>query len=414
VTEDSPEIMSAPLTDSAFAYVVGTFDTKSTELRYIADVLRTEGIRTITVDVSTSGKESAEAVSPRAVADHHPSGAGAVFTGDRGSAIQAMAVALEHFLLSRRDVAGVITAAGSGGTALIAPAMRALPIGLPKVLVSTIAAGGAVGGFTGASDICLMYSVTDVQGINRISSQVLANAAGALAGMIRARRKTPSHAKPAVGLTMFGVTTGCVQAVTRALADDYECLVFHATGIGGQSMEKLADSQLLTGVLDITTTEVADKIVGGIFPATEDRFGAVIRTGLPYVGSCGALDMVNFGPLESVPSQFRSRRLYRHNAQITLMRTTPAENQLIGEWIAARLNQMTGPTHFLLPLRGVSSIDTPGQPFHDPEADRTLFAAIRANFIATPRRRLIEMDCAINDPQFAAALVASFRAVAAH
>lgn len=401
--------MSASSTTTALAYVVGTFDTKAAELRYLAEVLRRQGVATITVDVSTLTADSAESVSPRDVANHHPQGANAVFTGDRGSAVQAMGVALERFLASRRDIAGVIGAAGSGGTALITPALRALPIGLPKVLVSTIAAGTAGGMLVGASDVCLMYSVTDVQGINPISSRVLANAAGALAGMINTRPAVAIQSKPAVGLTMFGVTTPCVQAVTRELSESYDCLVFHATGLGGQSMEKLADSGLLAGVLDLTTTEVADRLVGGIFPASDDRFGAVIRSGLPYVGSCGALDMVNFGAFDTVPPQFRCRTLYRHNPQITLMRTTVEENKAIGEWIVARLNQMSGPTRFLLPLRGVSAMDVPGGAFHDPAADEALFAALRAGFISTPRRRLIELDCAINEPAFAAAVVASFR-----
>ncbi|MBL8269199.1 Tm-1-like ATP-binding domain-containing protein [Steroidobacter sp.] len=399
--------MSATSLPPALAYVIGTFDTKATELRYLAEELRRQGVRAITVDVSTSRAESAETIAPLEVARHHPQGTEAVFTGDRGSAIAAMCVALERFLLSRSDVAGVISAAGSGGTALVVPAMRALPIGVPKVLVSTIASGGAASHLAGASDLCLMYSVTDVLGINRISSRVLSNAAGALAGMIAAAAAVAPRIKPALGLTMFGVTTPCVQGVMQALSGEYDCLVFHATGLGGQSMEKLVESKLLAGVLDLTTTEVADKLVGGIFPATEDRFGAVIRSAVPYVGSCGALDMVNFSAIDTVPEAFRARKLYRHNPQITLMRTSVAENQAMGEWIVARLNQMTGPTRFLLPLGGVSSMDVPGGAFHDPEADAALFAAIRSGFISTPRRRLIEVDHAINEPAFIAAVVAN-------
>ncbi len=229
------------------------------------------------------------------------------------------------------DVGGAIGAGGSGGTALISPALRALPVGVPKVLVSTVASGN-VGPYVGPADICMMYSVTDVQGLNSISRRVLGNAAHALAGMMRHAIPPASEpARPALGLTMFGVTTPCVQMVAKALEDDYDCLVFHATGTGGQSMEKLVDSGLIAGVIDVTTTEVCDLLMGGVFSAGEDRLGAIVRTGVPYVGSCGALDMVNFGAMASVPERYRGRNLYVHNPQVTLMRTTPEENVRMGD-----------------------------------------------------------------------------------
>jgi uncharacterized protein (UPF0261 family) len=217
--------------------------------------------------------------------------------------------------------------------------------------------------------------------------------------------------KPGLGMTMFGVTTACVTMVREAMEATHEVYTFHATGTGGQSMEKLADSGLVAGLIDVTTTEVADLLVGGIFPCTEDRFGAVIRTGLPYVGSVGAVDMVNFGARETVPARFEGRHFHLHNAQVTLMRTTPEENCLIGEFIVARLNRMTGPVRFLLPLRGVSAIDKAGQSFHDAAADEALFAAIRGGWQAAPNRELVELDHHINDPEFAAALVENFRAI---
>ena len=217
--------------------------------------------------------------------------------------------------------------------------------------------------------------------------------------------------KPGLGMTMFGVTTACVTMVREAMEATHEVYTFHATGTGGQSMEKLADSGLVSGLIDITTTEVADLLVGGIFPCAEDRFGAAIRTRLPYVGSVGAVDMVNFGARETVPPQFQGRKLHVHNAQVTLMRTTADENRRTAEFIVGRLNRMTGPVRFLLPLRGVSAIDAPGQPFHDPDADRVLFDTIRSGWQSAPNRQLLELDLHINDPEFAAALVANFREI---
>ncbi|MEX0760467.1 MAG: Tm-1-like ATP-binding domain-containing protein [Tistlia sp.] len=393
------------------AYVVGTFDTKGTELGFLARELRGAGLRVVTVDLSTSGRPSTADVGPKEVAYHHPRGSAAVFSGDRGRSVAAMAEAFANFLPTRRDLGGVISAGGSGGTALATPAMQRLAVGLPKVMVSTVASGD-VGRYVGPSDICMLHSVTDVQGINRISRQVLGNAAHALAGMISARREEPADQKPAIGLTMFGVTTPCVQAVAKALEEDYDCLVFHATGTGGRSMEKLADSGLLSGVLDISTTEVPDLLVGGVFAATEDRFGAIARSRVPYVGSCGALDMVNFGPRDSLPEKFRRRTLYEHNPQVTLMRTTAEECAAIGRWIAERLNRCEGPLRFLIPEGGVSLLDAPGQPFWDPEAYRALFQALEQTFRPAANRRLVRLPFNINDPAFARALVENFREIA--
>ena len=347
------------------------------------------------------------------VARFHPQGARAVFTGDRGSAVVEMAVAFEHFVGTRRDLGGIISAGGSGGTALATQGMRRLAIGTPKVMVSTVASGD-VKPYVGPADICMMYAVTDVSGINRISERVLSNAAHALAGMIlHVRRESQAVTKPAIGLTMFGVTTPCVQAVSKALEEQYDCLTFHATGTGGQSMEKLVDSGLLTAVIDVTTTEVADELVGGVFSAGPQRMEAIIRARIPYVGSCGALDMANFHAWDTVPERFRDRNLYKHNQNVTLMRTTPQENAAIGEWIAAKLNRMEGPVRFLIPEGGVSLLDSPGKAFWDPAADKALFSSIETRFRPTSTRRLIKLPYNINDPEFAQALVDQFHEITA-
>ena len=394
------------------AYVAGTFDTKGRELYFLRQCLEKLGLRVVTVDLATSGKPSTAAVHPREVARHHPDGESAVFSGDRGSAVAAMAVAFSRFVQTRSDLGGLLSAGGSGGTTLATAGMRALPVGVPKVMVSTMASGDTRP-YVGPADICMMYSVTDVQGIHRISERVLANAAHALAGMIAHPPVLSADNKPALGLTMFGVTTPCVQTVVKRLDADYDCLVFHATGVGGQSMEKLADSGLLAGAIDVSTTEIADEIVGGVLSAGPTRLDVFARRPLPYVGSCGALDMVNFGPWDTVPERFKNRRLYRHNPTVTLMRTTVEECRAIGVFLADKLNAMTGPVRFLIPESGVSSIDRPGQPFHDPEADRALFETIAQRFRAGADRKLIRLPLNINDEAFADALVAAWREVAA-
>ena len=394
------------------AYVAGTFDTKGRELFYLRQCLEKLGLRVVTVDLSTSGKTSTASVHPREVARHHPQGETAVFSGDRGSAVGAMAMAFERFMLTRRDLGGLISAGGSGGTTLATAAMRALPVGLPKVMVSTMASGDTRP-YVGPSDICMMYSVTDVQGLNRISERVLANAAHALAGMITHPPGATQASRPALGLTMFGVTTPCVQAVTKRLEQDYDCLVFHATGVGGQSMEKLADSGLLEGVIDVSTTEIADEIAGGTLSAGPGRLDVFARHALPWVGSCGALDMANFGAWDSVPEKFRGRLLYRHNPTVTLMRTTSDECRAIGEFLVAKINAMRGPVRFLIPEGGVSAIDRPGQPFHDPQADRVLFDTLEKGFRSGPDRRLVRLPHHINDEAFAQALVDAWNEVSA-
>jgi uncharacterized protein (UPF0261 family)/ABC-type branched-subunit amino acid transport system ATPase component len=395
------------------AYVVGTFDTKGEELFFIRSRLVQLGVRVTTVDLATTGRPSAADIAPREIARHHPDGPDAVFTGDRGESVGAMAAAFERFIVTRRDLGGIISAGGSGGTSLATPAMQRLPVGVPKMMVSTVASGD-VRRYVGPTDICMMYAVTDVQGLNRISERVLGNAAHALAGMIAHARRgaTRGETKPALGLTMFGVTTPCVQMVQAALAEHHDCLVFHATGTGGASMEKLADSGLLSGVLDLTTTEVADFLVGGVFPSGPDRFGAIIRSRVPYVGSLGACDMVNFGGQDTVPEKFRARRFHVHNPSVTLMRTTPEECAAIGIWIVERLNRMDGKVRFLIPEGGVSLLDLPGKPFHDPAASKALFGAVVAGFRANADRRLVKVPHDINDPAFAAAAVRAWNDIA--
>lgn len=407
----APEALSKPIRLSIAeqmgktAIVAGTFDTKSTELAFIRDQLRRLGITTRTVDLSTSRQNSRTDVTPNEIASCHPRGSAGVFTGDRGSAVTAMSEAFTVWISRQRDIGGVISAGGSGGTSLVAPALRSLPVGMPKLIISTVASSD-VGPYVGASDITMMYSVTDVQGINAISRDILRNGASALAGMINAaptaqqRQADLAAANPAVGITMFGVTTLCVQAVVKRLEASLDCVVFHATGTGGRAMEKLVDAGQLGAVLDLTTTELADMHVGGVFPADQDRMGAIIRTKIPYVGSVGALDMVNFASRNTVPAQFSQRNLHVHNSNVTLMRTSVEENRWIGQWLGERLNQMTGPVRFLLPEGGVSILDAPGQPFYDPAANAALFDAIESTFKAAGNRKLIRVAANLNDPAF--------------
>jgi uncharacterized protein (UPF0261 family) len=393
-------------------YVIGTCDTKFDELSYAKELIEKAGVEAVLVDVGTRGKGGAVDVSAGEIAARHPRGRDAVLGGDdRGAAVGAMAEALSIWLAERDDVGAVLGLGGSGNTALVTEAMRALPVGVPKLMVSTVASGN-VAPYVGPNDIAMMYSVTDVAGLNAISRKVIGNAAHAVAGMAKWKPPVAESDKPGIGITMFGVTTDCVTHLRKLLDTDYETYVFHATGTGGQSMEKLADSGLVAGMIDVTTTEVADLLMGGVFPCTEDRFGAVARTRLPYVGSVGAVDMVNFGARDTVPEKYRDRNLYVHNPQVTLMRTTPEENKAIGEWIAMRLNQCEGDIRFVLPLGGVSAIDVPGMPFHDPEADEALFAAIRASFKQSPKRQLLEIPHNINDPAFAKLLAEQFREIA--
>ena len=393
-------------------YVIGTCDTKQHELEFVKSLIAEAGVPVKLVDVGTCSVGSSADVASQEVASHHPNGKAAVLgLCDRSAAIGAMGEALVSYLGTRNDIGGIIGLGGSGNTALATKAMRAMPAGLPKVMVSTIASGD-VAPYVGPTDICMMYSITDIAGINSINSAVLGNAANAIIGMVSRSQPTFRQEKPQIGLTQFGVTTTCVDQVRAALGRDYDCMVFHATGIGGRSMEKLIDSGFLFGVLDITTTEVADFLVGGVLPCTEDRLGAIARSRLPYVGSCGALDMVNFGSMATIPEKFRRRNLYEHNPQVHLMRTTLEENDAFGRWIAGKLNQCEGPVRFLIPEKGVSAIDAPGKVFFDPEADTALFAALEATLVQTDERRLISLPLHINDAAFADALVSNFHEIA--
>nr|WP_270936839.1 Tm-1-like ATP-binding domain-containing protein [Roseomonas sp. MO-31] len=374
------------------------------------DLLREAGVPVRLVDLSTTGGHAGADIPAHQVAAFHPRGASGVFTGDRGAAVAGMTEAFTRWIERQSGIAGILSAGGSGGTAMVAPAMRALPLGVPKLMVSTVASG-EVRQYVGTADIMMMHSVADVQGLNAITEDVLGNAAQAMIGMVQARRAARPRRvqRPAVVLSMFGVTTPCVQQIADALRDEWDCLVFHATGIGGQSMERLVDDRKVAGILDMTTTEIADMLFGGVLPATPDRFGAVIRTRLPYIGSVGAVDMVNFGAPETVPERYGGRTFYRHNPQVTLMRTTADECAEIGRWIATRLNLMEGPVRFFLPEGGVSALDAPGKPFHDNAARQALFRAIETTLRPGPNRQLIRVPHHINDPAFATAVVAEFR-----
>ncbi len=398
-------------------YVVGTFDTKGEELAWLAgQIAGRSGVPPVTVDVSTGpdacpdagpGAPGGADIAPSEVAAFHPGGAGAVLgLSDRGTAVAAMGEAFSRFIAARDDVAAVIGIGGGGGTSIVTAGMRALPYGLPKLMVSTLASGD-VAPYVDVSDIVMMPSVTDMAGLNGLSRVILHNAAEAIAGMA-AHPAATGGSKPSLGLTMFGVTTPCVTAIAGQLRDRYDCMVFHATGTGGRTMEKLADSGLLAGMIDITTTEVCDLLFGGVLPATQDRISAVARTGLPYVGSAGALDMVNFWAMETVPEKFRGRNLYRHNPNVTLMRTSAAECRAIGEWIGAKLNACEGEVRFLIPEKGVSALDIEGGAFFDPEADAALFDALEATVRQTARRRIVRLPLHINDPAFADAAVDIF------
>ncbi|KUF09839.1 ABC transporter permease [Pseudoponticoccus marisrubri] len=405
------EIRPLAPSGQAVVLIAGTLDTKGVELRYMRDLVRAAGLPVRLADLSTTGGHSGADVQAHHIAAFHPRGAAGVFTGDRGASVAGMTTAFTRWMARQEGILGVLSAGGSGGTAIVSPAMRALPVGVPKLIVSTVASG-EVSKYVGPSDITMMHSVADVQGLNAITEEVLSNAAHAMVGMVRARREAAPRAaaaKPAIGLTMFGVTTPAVQQVTAALHEDFDCLVFHATGIGGQSMEKLIDSGKIGGVLDLTTTEVCDMLFGGVFPATEDRFGAVIRCRMPYIGSVGALDMVNFGAPETVPERYADRLFYQHNPQVTLMRTTPDENAQMGRWIGERLNRMEGPVRFFLPEGGVSALDAPGQPFEDAQASHALFTALEDTVRQTATRKLIRLPGNINDPAFAAAVTDAFR-----
>lgn len=385
-------------------YLVGTADTKGKELAYLADSLSASGLRVVCVDVGTrhAPQHVAVDISAREVARHHPAGESAVLgPDDRGIAVAAMGDAFSRFIQSRDDVAAVLGIGGGGGTSIITTGMQALPLGLPKVMVSTLASGDTAP-YVGVSDVIMMPSVTDMAGLNRLSRIILHNAAQAVIGM--AGHPAPQDTgKPALGLTMFGVTTPCIMNMVELLHDDYDCMVFHATGTGGRSMENLISNDLLLGVLDITTTEVCDLLFGGVLPATEQRFQAGMRSGLPYVASLGACDMVNFWAPPTVPEAYRHRRFHSHNPNVTLMRTSADECRRIGRWIGERLALATGPMHLLIPEKGISALDIEGGAFHDPEADAALFQAAEQAIAqgGNPHCTVERLPLHINDPQFA-------------
>jgi uncharacterized protein (UPF0261 family) len=396
-------------------YAIATMDTKGHEIAFVADRLRAAGVNVVTVDVGTLDPPIVTPDIDRSgVLACHPDrgGEGGPVSPatDRAQAIAAMSQALESFLVREHEsgrVAGVCGLGGSGGTDLITRAMRSLPVGLPKLMVSTVASGNTAP-YVGLADVTMMHSVVDIAGLNAVSRRVLANAAAAMAGMVQ-QPTVARGGKPAVAMTMFGVTTPCVTAVRSELeARGFDCLVFHATGTGGKAMEKLVEAGLIEGVLDITTTEVADLLVGGILPCGPERFEPLLAARIPLVLSLGALDMVNFGARSTVPEAFRDRLLHVHNAQVTLMRTTPDENRRCARWIADKLDRATAPFCVLIPEKGVSALDAPGGPFQWPEADAALFDELESRIDLVPHRRVRRLPLHINDPAFAQALVEEF------
>jgi uncharacterized protein (UPF0261 family) len=392
--------------------LIGTLDTKGTEVRFVRDLLREHAVEVAVIDAGVLGEPAFE---PDIARSRVFAAAGTTWEAMRDAADRGQAVAraaagvakLARELHATGRVQGVLGLGGSAGTTIGTAAMRALPFGVPKLMVSTLASG-QTRPYVGERDIAMLYSVVDISGINRISRTVLTNAALAMVGMVQGsevRGQRSEADKPLITATMFGVTTPCVEGSRKILeAADYEVLVFHATGSGGRAMESLITDGLIEASLDITTTELADELVGGVLSAGPDRLTAAAAKGIPQVISVGALDMVNFGPPDSVPEAFRERRFYQHNPTVTLMRTTPAENDRLGLEIAQKASAAKGPTAILLPLRGVSAIDKEGGPFWWPEADRALFERIRGEL--SSRVELVELDLHINDPEFARAAAA--------
>jgi uncharacterized protein (UPF0261 family) len=388
--------------------ILGTLDTKGVEHGFVADLIRQRGHRTLVIDVGALEPPTLppdltrEAVAKEGGVDL----AALVGKRDRGEMVAAMAGAAAKVvgrLAAEGRIDGVISLGGGGGTTIGTTAMRALPIGFPKVMVSTLASGDT-SPFVGTRDIVMIPSVVDVAGINRISRPILARAAGAICGMVETQVPA-GRDKPLITASMFGNTTDCVSAARKILEEaGYEVLVFHATGTGGRTMESLIDSGMITGVLDITTTEWADELVGGILNAGPTRLEAAGRTGTPAIVTPGCIDMVNFGPRDTVPAKFAGRKFYQHNPNVTLMRLTKEESAKLGEIFAAKLNAYTGPVTVLLPQKGFSVIGEPGKPFHDPFADEAFFQALKQHL--KPGLPVIEMDCPVNAPEFAKACAA--------
>ena len=388
--------------------VLGTLDTKGREHAFVAERIRSHGHDVLLIDVGTGTEPAVAADISRA--DVAAAGgldlAAVVARGDRGECVAAMAraaAALIGRLVDEGRIQGLISLGGGGGTAIATAAMRPLPIGFPKLVVSTLASGNTAP-YVGTSDIVMMPAVVDVQGLNRISRTILARAAGAICGMVEADVAPGRDDKPLVVASMFGNTTGCLEAAVPLMeAAGYEVLVFHATGTGGRALEALVASGLVAGVLDITTTELADELVGGVLSAGPERLDAAARHGVPAVIVPGCLDMVNFGPPETVPEQFAGRRFYAHNPQVTLMRTSAEEAAALGQLVAGKVNASRGPVRVLLPRRGLSVIGAPGGPFHDPAADAALCEALESGL--RPGIPCTSLDCGINDPAFARAAV---------
>lgn len=390
-------------------YLVGTADTKADELVYLADLLSQGGVEVLRVDVGTRRPGCDMDISAREIARHHPAGADAVLGGDdRGQAMAAMSDALALYCArNKHEIAAIIGIGGGGGTSIITAGMRELPYGVPKIMVSTLASGD-VAPYVATSDLVMMPSVTDIAGLNRISRHILHNAAHAMLGMVQNAYVAPAQVTPSIGLSMFGVTTPCVTQISAELSDRFDCVVFHATGTGGRSMEQLLSQGMLDGLIDITLTEIADELVGGVLSAGATRLDGVIASGKPFVGSVGALDMVNFWAPETVPEKFRDRLFYHHNSNVTLMRTTVEENAAFGHWIATKLNKAIGPVCLLLPEKGVSALDVDGGPFWNPDADSALFGALEHSLQTTRTRQVKRLPYHINDPDFSAAAAAEF------
>jgi uncharacterized protein (UPF0261 family) len=384
-------------------FLPGTFDTKGIEFAFLKSLLEKQGIHCICAD---AGVLNSPSLTPDISREEVFSAAGTTLKNvflekDRGKAVEAAAKGLAKIalnLFNQGKIQGVLGMGGSAGTTLGTSAMRALPFGIPKIMISTLASG-QVRPFVGVKDITMMHSVVDICGLNRISTKVLENAAHAMAGMLNAPATNKPSEKPLLAATMFGVTTPCVELGRNILEHSgSEVLVFHATGTGGLTMESFIRDGLIKGVLDITTTELADELVGGILSAGSERLTAAAIMGVPQVISVGALDMVNFGPMDTVPEKFRNRMLHAHNSNVTLMRTTPEENNLLGKEIAMKANAAKGPTAIIFPLRGISALDALGQPFWWPQANQALRESLKLSL--SPDVEYIEMDLHINDPEF--------------
>lgn len=386
-------------------HIAGTCDTKGEEIAWLRDLVAAAGHPAVIVDLGTRAPMIRPDIPAAEVVASNPVGA-PISATDRGSSVASMGTAFAVWCRENAEsISGIIAVGGGGGTSIACQGMRELPYGVPKLMVSTLASGDTAP-YVGTSDIIMVPSVTDIAGLNRLSRVILSNAAHALVGAVSAPPPTSVDELPAIGLTMFGVTTPCVTAIADHLRSRYDCLIFHATGTGGRAMERLLGQGLLSGLIDITTTELADLLFGGVLPALPDRLDVVARTRAPWVGSVGALDMVNFWAPGTVPERYRDRLFHHHNPNVTLMRTTPEENAQLGRWIAAKLNACSGPIRLLIPEKGISALDIEGGPFWDPNADAALFLSLR-DAITDPRR-LIFLPHHINDPAFAKAVADTF------